>query len=309
MKIYDTVVGSSPLKNPTPCFDKLSMSGSPTRFHYVFPLTLSLSKGAQALFQRADRRNRRSASISLENAPRQSAARHSSGRARCGSDPPGTHRNSAAVKRKGMRINEGDCQSDKPGLASGRHSILVVVNQPHPWLTAPAEFVSRRPVGRRRAPGRVGCRTPHERRPDREPAKGWTASLLHKWPPFPRGTTMRRPAFGSDVWKPQSLYFTRGRGWVPTIFWDADCVRGNLLASPGRALIQMGDWCGFQADTNTKEDPGCVQILQRRESQLRQLKNDHSDFSPHRAHGHTVSPDRERRSQVAERRTGEVCAD
>ena len=38
------------LKNPTPCFDKLSMSGSPPRFHCTFPLTLSLSKGAQILF-------------------------------------------------------------------------------------------------------------------------------------------------------------------------------------------------------------------------------------------------------------------
>jgi integrase len=47
---------SSPLKNPTPCFDKLSMSGSPPRFHCVFPLTLSLSKGAQALFQQPVRR-------------------------------------------------------------------------------------------------------------------------------------------------------------------------------------------------------------------------------------------------------------
>jgi hypothetical protein len=52
-----------------------------------------------------------------------------------------------------------------------------------------------------------------------------------------------------------------GRG--PTIFWDAACVRGNLLASPERALIQMGDWCGFHADTNRKEDLGCVGIPQR----------------------------------------------
>ena len=124
-----------------------------------------------------------------------------------------------------------------------------------------------------------------------------------------RNKTLRRPAFESDVWKPQILSFTRGRGWVPTIFWDADCVRGTLQALPERALIQMGDWCGFQADTNTKEDPGCVRILQRRNNQRGQLKKDHSDFCPHLVHGHTLSLDWERQPQVAKRRTGEVCAD
>ncbi len=39
------------LKNPAPCFDELSMSGSPPRVSYSFPLTLSLSKGLRSLFQ------------------------------------------------------------------------------------------------------------------------------------------------------------------------------------------------------------------------------------------------------------------
>ncbi len=39
------------------------MSGSPLRFHYSFPLTLSLSKGVQALFQQPARVHRRSAAV------------------------------------------------------------------------------------------------------------------------------------------------------------------------------------------------------------------------------------------------------
>ena len=38
------------LKNPTQCFDRLTMSGSPPLFHCTFPLTLSLSKGAKTFF-------------------------------------------------------------------------------------------------------------------------------------------------------------------------------------------------------------------------------------------------------------------
>ena len=45
-----------PLKNPAPCFDGLILrraqeSGSPPQFHWRNPLTLSLSKGAQFVFQ------------------------------------------------------------------------------------------------------------------------------------------------------------------------------------------------------------------------------------------------------------------
>jgi hypothetical protein len=39
------------LKNPSPCFDGLSMSGTPPRFHCTFPLTLSPSKGERRVFQ------------------------------------------------------------------------------------------------------------------------------------------------------------------------------------------------------------------------------------------------------------------
>ena len=41
---------SSPLKNPAPCFDWLSMSGSLMDFKELFPLTLSLSKGPSVFF-------------------------------------------------------------------------------------------------------------------------------------------------------------------------------------------------------------------------------------------------------------------
>src|SRR5437879_2045179 len=42
----------SPLKNPAPCFESLSMSGPPHGILRCFPLTLRLSKG-ELLFQRA----------------------------------------------------------------------------------------------------------------------------------------------------------------------------------------------------------------------------------------------------------------
>jgi hypothetical protein len=39
------------LTNPTSCFDKLSISGSPPRISNIFPLTLSLSKGVLEVCQ------------------------------------------------------------------------------------------------------------------------------------------------------------------------------------------------------------------------------------------------------------------
>src|SRR5438093_1163714 len=39
------------MKNPAPCFESLSMSGTPRRIPRVFPLTLGLSKGTVRLFQ------------------------------------------------------------------------------------------------------------------------------------------------------------------------------------------------------------------------------------------------------------------
>jgi len=51
------------LKNPSPCFDRLSMSGSPPRFHWAFPLALRLSKGVPSSFQHPARQGGRVSSV------------------------------------------------------------------------------------------------------------------------------------------------------------------------------------------------------------------------------------------------------
>jgi hypothetical protein len=56
------------------------------------------------------------------------------------------------------------------------------------------------------------------------------------------------------------LSCTIGHGREPTIFWDADGVRDQLvrLDREHGVLIQMGGWCGLRAATDESEDPGCV---------------------------------------------------